>query len=279
MKIEKAYNQKEIIDTLKMLDLTQKDNNIITKFDNRLIANTTVSNKYQLFDFPSFAGDIVNEIENYFTPESFIFKVTKGQQELRLIGESVLINGDEYSKMFNIFNSTDKSRALGMNAGLIRFVCTNGMVIGVEDELSQLKVKHFKNSMPGKVEEFINSLNHFDINIMKQSETLENLSGKFVSFKVLVEKLSIEKDGIVSANKAMKLRAFAQKLLKSDTDRLENLAKEQIDLLNNPHLINDFKKVDIEIPSYTALNCYTEVFRNYDSQVLSRETNRILELI
>jgi len=166
-----------------------------------------------------------------------------------------------------------------MNAGLIRFVCTNGMVIGVEDELSQLKVKHFKNSMPGKVEEFIKSLDHFDINIQKQSETLEQLSGNFVSFKELAEKLSVDKDGIISANKAMKLRAFAQKLLKSDTDRLENLAKEQIELLNNPHLINEFKKIDIEIPAYTALNCYTEVFRKYDSQVLSRETNRILELI
>ena len=279
MKIEKKYNQSEIIDTLNMLELTQKGNNILTKFDNKMIANTLVSNKYELFDFPTFAGNIVNEIENYFTPESFILKVTKGQQELRLIGESVLINGDKYSKMFNIFNSTDRTRALGMNAGLIRFVCTNGIVIGVEDELSQLKVKHFKSSMPDKVQEFIKSLDHFDINIQKQSETLEQLNGDFVSFKELAGKLIVDKDGIVSANKAMKLRAFAQKLLNSDTDRLENLAKEQIELLNNPHLINDFKKVDIEIPSYTALNCYTEVFRKYDSQVLSRETNRILELI
>jgi hypothetical protein len=279
MKIEKNYNRKEIIDTLNMLDLTQKGNNILTKFDNRLIANTIVSNKYKLFDFSTFARNIVNEIENYFTPESFILKVTRGQQELRLIGESVLINGDKYSKMFNIFNSTDRTRALGINAGLIRFVCTNGMVIGVEDELSQLKVKHFKNSMPDKVQEFIKSLDHFNLNIQKQSDTLEQLNGGFVSFKELAGKLIVDKDGIVSANKAMKLRAFAQKLLNSDTDRLENLAKEQIELLNNPHLIDDFKKVDIEIPSYTALNCYTEVFRKYDSQVLSRETNRILELI
>jgi len=95
-------------------------------------------------------------------------KITQGTQELRLIGEEVIINGDKYQKMFNILNSTDKSRALQLNVGLIRWICTNGMVIAVEDEYSGFKTKHFKSTMPGKVEEFIKSLDSFDMNIIKQ---------------------------------------------------------------------------------------------------------------
>jgi len=281
MKIEKSFNQSTIIDTLSKLDIEQKGNNIFTRFDNKLIANSLVSDKYKLFDFSNFAIDVVKEIENYFTPENFILRINKGQQELRLIGEEVSINGDKYHKMFNIFNSTDRSRALGLNTGLIRFVCTNGMVVGVEDELSKLKVKHFKSTLPNKVDLFIKSLEHFDLNIHKQAETLNQLNGNFVSFKELVNKLSVDKKGIITPNKMNTIRAFSKKLLVSETDRLQNLREEQIELLNNPSLFKEkgFDKIDIEMSSYKALNCYTEVFRNYNSQILDRETNRILELI
>jgi len=279
MKVEKKYNLNEIINMLNMLNITQHDNNILTKYDNQIISNTTISNKYKFFNFSDFAKTIVNNIENYFTPEKYILNISKGQQELRLIGESIIINGDKYNKMFNIFNSTDKSRALGINTGIIRYVCSNGMVIGIDNDMSTLKVKHFKKLLSNKVEIFIKSLEQFNINIQKQAEKIEKLNNNYVSFKTIAEKLIVDKDGIISINKLMKLKLFANKILKSETDKIENLTKEQIKLLKNPHLINNYKNVDIKIPSYTALNCYTEIFRNYNSQILSRETNRILELI
>jgi len=281
MKIEKSYNQTAIVETLNKLEIEQKGNNIFTRFDNKLIADSTVSNKYEFFDFPNFATNIVKEIENYFTPENYILRINKGQQELRLIGEEVEINGDKYHKMFNIFNSTDRSRALGLNIGLIRFVCSNGMVIGVEDELSKLSVKHFKSTLPQKVDLFLNSLKNFDLNINKQTLALNNLNGRYVSYRELIENLSKNKDGIITANKMNTVRAFSQKLLKSETDKIKNLKQEQIELLNNPELFTEkgYDKIDVEMSAYNALNCYTEIFRNYNSQILDRETNRILELI
>lgn len=280
-KIEKEYNQEDIFNTLNNLELSRSGDNILTHFNNRLIANTIVTNKYELFDFPSFAKEMVSEVQNYFTPERYMLRITKGQQELRLIGEEVLINGDMYLKMFNILNSTDKSRALQLNIGLVRFICSNGMVVGYDDEFSSLRTKHFKSSMPGKVELFSEGLDNFDISINKQVSIIDNLKGRFVSFKELASKLALDEDGIMNENRSLKLRAFAKKLLTSETDRLEELKSDEITLLKNPHFFLDpkFNSIDIEMPSYKALNCWTEVYRNYDSSILKRETNRILELV
>ena len=280
-KIERVYDKDNIFNTLDKLELSRTDNNIITKFDNRLISNTLVTNKYELFDFPNFAKEVVGEIENYFTPEKYTLRITQGQQELRLIGEEVLINGDRYSKMFNILNSTDKSRALQLNIGLIRFICSNGMVIAADDEYAGFKTKHFTATMPGKVKDFVEKLDNFEMSINTQCQIIENLQGKFVSFKELAQKLALDENGIMNESRSLKLRAFAKKLITSQTDRLVDLSTEQLSLLNNANLFLNpqYSKVDIDMPSYNALNCWTEVYRTYDSSVLKRETNRILELI
>jgi len=279
--IAKPYVSDNIKNTLDSLKITQNGLNVLTHYDGRLIANSTVSDNYELFDFSNFAKNVLSEIENYFTPEEYILKITKGQQELRLIGEEVLINGEVYKKMFNIFNSTDRSRALGLNTGLLRFVCTNGMVIGLENETANVKVKHYKNRLPGKVETFLNGLDQFNLNVESQAGIIENLATKQVSFKELAKKLAVDNKNIITDGSILKLNAFAKKLQFSETDRLANLAKEQIELLNNPILFKDrgYDKVDIVMPSYQALNCYTEIWRNRDSGTLNRETNRILELI
>lgn len=280
-KLNNIYDKNNIFSTLDKLKLYQKENNILTYFNDRLVSNTIVSNKYELFDFTTFAKDVVKEIENYFIPEIYNLHITKGTQELRLIGEDVLINGDRYSKMFNILNSTDKSRALQLNIGLVRSICNNGMIVALDDEYSGFRTKHFKLTLPGHVNQFIENLNSFDINITKQSETLENLKGRFVSFKEIATKFALDENGVMTDNKSLKLRAFAKKLLMSDTDKLTYLHDEQKELLKNASLFlkPEFSKIDIEIPAYNALNCWTEVYRNYDSSILKRETNRILQLI
>ena len=280
-KIERVYDKENIFQTLDKLEISRTDNNILTKFDNRLISNALVTNKYELFDFSTFAKEVVGEIENYFSPEKYTLRITQGQQELRLIGEEVLINGDRYSKMFNILNSTDKSRALQLNIGLIRFICTNGMVVAADDEYAGFKTKHFTATMPGKVKDFVEKLDNFEMSINTQCQTIENLQGKFVSFKELAQKLALDENGIMNESRSLKLRAFAKKLITSQTDRLVDLSTEQLSLLNNANLFLNpqYSKVDIDMPSYNALNCWTEVYRTYDSSVLKRETNRILELV
>lgn len=280
-RIQSDYNKNEVFETLDRLELSQYGDQIITKFGGNLISTSTVTEKYELFDFPQFAKNIVKDIESYFVPEKYQMRLCKGQQELRLIGEEISVNGEKYHKMFNILNSSDKSRALQLNIGLIRFICTNGMVVAVDSEYSGFKTKHYKSTLPEKVEEFVEKLGNFNISIERQTKTLEGLQGKFISYKELVDKIAMDEKREYNHSKTLRLKAFGKKIILSETDRMIDLKSEQVTLLKNPHLFlnPEFKNVDVEMSAYQALNCWAEVYRNCDSSIIKRETNRILELV
>lgn len=279
-RINKDFDKSAILDSLNLLKINQDRNNVLTHYNGKLISNELVSNKYQVFNFSNFASNVIDKIDDYFTPEKYSLSITKGQQEIRLTGENVIINGDVYKKMFNILNSTDRSRALQLNIGLMRQICGNGQIVNVEGKSNTLYVKHFKSSLPEMVETFINTLENFDITINNQILTLESLVGSFTSFQKIANALVMDEDGLIKAHYINRLRAFSKKLIASHTDSISDLTSEQMKLLKNPELFNtEYKNIDIEMDSYNALNCYTEVFRNYDSSVLKRETNRILQLV
>lgn len=280
-RISEKYDRNKISQVLNKLEISQSGYTVSTKFDGDLIAQSKVTDVYDLFNFTSFAENIIKEIENYFIPKEYILRISKGQQELRLIGEEISVNGEKYSKMFNILNSTDKSRALQLNVGLIRFICTNGMVIAIDDEYSGIKTKHFKSTLPEKVNMFNEKLGNFNIIIDKQVETIENLKGRFVSFDELMKKIALDDKGFYKESMDLKLKSFGSKLIESQTDRILNLQSEQIALLKNPSLFlnPNYKGINVEMTAYQALNCWTEVYRSYDSSILKRETNRILEII
>jgi hypothetical protein len=278
-KIKSPYNKQILQEKLNKINISQEGSYILTKYDDRVISDTKVSNLYQIFDFKEFSKNILNEIENYFMPEFQQISIYSGRQELRLLGEEVIVNGDKYHKMFNLLNSTDKSRSLQINIGLMRLVCTNGMIVGLENEYSNIRVKHFKATLPEKIEEFNNSMKNFNVSIEKQCGVIESLNNKFISFKELAQKLIWdEKLEENSDSKILKLRSFAKKLLNSDTDRLDSLNLEQTKFLKNPQNYLD-KEIDIEIPAYKAFNCYIECYREYDSATMNLETNRLLQLI
>lgn len=281
--LDNIYNKEEIFNILDNLSIVKEGSNVITKYHGKLISNVVVSEQYEVFDFTNFAKDVIDEIENYFTPEKYKLRITQGQQELRLIGEDVLINDDVFSKMFNIVNSTDKSRALSLNVGLMRLVCSNGMVVKVDEEFEQVRVKHYKTKLPTKVLQFVENISNFDISINKQSSALEKISGKIVSFKDIAKKLLINKDGIVTNHASNRIRAFAKNIQSSKSDAIKNLTNEQRFTLNNvQRLILDqtFSNYeDIIMDAYVALNLYTEIYNKLDSTVLKRETNRFMDLI
>lgn len=275
------YNEEKILDKLSKLQIEQKGNTVFTYFDNRLISNSDVTDIYQVFDFATFAKNITPKVKEYFTPNEYLLRIVGGVQELRLIGDAIDLNGEKYLKMFNILNSTDNSRALQCNIGLIRFICSNGMVIADKDNYAGFKVKHYVEKLDEKVDIFLNQLPNFNIEFEKQLSIINQLNNKFVSFKEIAAKLALDEDGVINDSRANKLRAFSKKLLTSETDRLEVLNNDQIKLLNNSTLFqnSEFDKIDVEITANKVVNCWTEVYRNYDSSVIKRETNRIIELV
>jgi hypothetical protein len=170
---------------------------------------------------------------------------------------------------------------LQLNVGLIRFICTNGMVVAVDNEYAGFKAKHFTSTMPDKIDHLINSLSNFEMNIDRQCAIIESLANKTVSFREIVNKFGVDRYGEVDINKMRIVQQYVLKLKLSDTDRLENISNEQVRLLNNVNLINnkELNNIDIEFPASQAVNCWTEMYRKFDSSVIKRETTKILQLV
>ena len=256
------YNLDEINNSLDKFTNTQINNEIITSYDNRELCCVYVSKKYYNFDFSSFCKKIVSEIGNYFTPEAYLLRIRSGVQELRLVGDKVLINGESYLKMVGITNSTNKQVALSMNIGLVRESNVTGSV-----HIS-FKNKHFVKSMPNKLKTFSDNLINFNMDIEYHIKTIKDLSEKEISFKELVEKISTKNDGTRIKTMILKVRALGKKL--------EEYGYTQVNTLRNPFsgTVKDFK-----VNSKDVFDAYTELFKNYDTSVMGRETRRVLNAL
>lgn len=274
------YNRTKVLDDLNKLEVEQTGLIVTTSYNNCVLKEAQVSDKYFAFDFPNFVGNLIPQVENYFTPSNYLLRMVGGRQELRLIGEEVKINGETFYRMLSILNSTDKSRALQMNIGLLRLVCMNGMTIGVPGESIQIKGKHFKASLPDKIEIFNEGLQRFRTITLQQKEFISDLLGKKISYRALANALVRNEANEVVESKMKKLSRLAGKLLTSDTDRLLTATEEQRNLLLKPELVLYSKETgDLELDAYRVLNCYSEVFRSNDSGKIARECSRIIGLI
>jgi len=261
---------------LKKMTIFQNGGGVRTFYNDTVISETQVSDKYQVFDFPKFCLDVIPMVTKAFTPEKAILRINKGVQELRLIGETFILDGEEFKKQLNIVSSTNKSKALQINIGLWRKVCSNGMFASVDGASTGFKVKHFKSTLNTKLQAFLKRLPEFNSFINEQKAVLLKLNAENTSFNTVVKKL-IVKDGKVVPSNLLKVKSFSRKLTKSESDKILGLSGEQEKLLKNPVLaLEDTNKSDVEMTKMRALNCWTEVFRNCDSSTIKRETKRIL---
>lgn len=254
LSVVQEYNPEQIIDTLNKFKNVQRENSIITTFDGRQICRVDVSHVYYNFGFSKFCKKIVGEIENYFTPLAYRLKVKRGVQELKLVGGEVTINGEVYHKMIAIVNSTNKQRALSMNIGLIR------KESGSSSVQAYFRNKHYKSSMPDKIKSFADNLINFNMDIEYQVKTIEDLANLNVSFEKLCQNLMF-KDGEKIKSMVYRVRAFMKKLEEYNSEK---------------YFIST---EDFEVNAYDAYKVYLELFAEYDSAVIARETRRILEAL
>lgn len=284
LKVYREYDKDEIRNYLKPLRTERGlgTGKLFTLYNDKQINETKVSDRYYDFDFGTFTSAVLREIENYFVPLHYNLKINKGFQELRLIGDAVMIDGEHYSKMFNILNSTDKTRALQQNVGLIRSICNNGLVVGVEGEMVNMRGKHFYKSLPEKISEFKEHVCRFNIIIDKQVDIVDGLRHIDVSFKYLVMKLlqlDVNDIDVLESNR-LRLKAFCKKLVSSRTDRMKQVTGDEMKLLRDPEeAMYNGTTFDITLPGSQVFNVYTEIFRGYNSAILNTETNRILNII
>ena len=96
------FNKQELLDKIEKISIEQVENQVITKYDDRVLSISNVSNRYEIFDIKSYLRSKIDIIEKNFNISKYYFRLTKGIQELTLLSDSIDIEGVTFHKSFFI---------------------------------------------------------------------------------------------------------------------------------------------------------------------------------
>lgn len=270
----------EIVEHLKKVDTYKTGDKLVTTYDGKKISQSPISKKYFDFDFPGFVIDLLDEIDKYFTPETYSLRINGGFQEIRLFGEKMEINGAEYTKMFSLLNSTNRCYALQMNIGLHCVKNNSSIILGsYNDDNLGVTSRHFYIALPNRVERFIEKLKDFDMILEQHCGLIKDLSDENLSYRTIVTNFLSENTwkNEITEMTIGKAKSLGKMLQESTNYRIEGLDAEQVKLLNNPMTALKNNKVDIELSGIQVLGAYTELFKNCNTAIQKTETNKILK--
>lgn len=267
--IDRDFNLNDAQDTLSKFRNTVEGGVLTTSYDNRIVAKTDVSKIYFNFDFANFSKTILAKITTYFTPEKYFLSAKSGIQEIRLVGDELYIDNEIYKKMITIVNSTDKSRALSMNIGLVKMSKYNYIQSYII--LTSFTNKHYVSSLPDKIKDFSDNLINFNIDIDYHIKTIEDLKYKNVDIVKLTKSMLYKTDGELIKSMDLKLRALANKLqymkkYRNDWKILMNITSKNI-------------SSELIINSKDIFDTYMVLFKDKDSSIIARESRRILNAL
>lgn len=268
----REFNNEQVNETLDKFSNTIENGCLITSFDGREICRVEVSKIYYNFDFTNFSKSILTEIQKYFTPEKYALKAASGVQEIRLEGDEIYIDNERYEKMISIVNSTDKSKALSMNIGLVRRDAGERYA-KFYTILTNFSNKHYKASLPDKIRSFSENLINFNMDIDFHIKTIEDLKNKEVSMVEFAKSILFNEKGKVVKTVELKLRALGKKL----TYRSE--FKKHYTTLVNLTAANIDKVEDFKINANTLYSSYVELFKDQDTSIIARESRRVIEAL
>ncbi len=269
MKGFRIYNKIELFNMIDKISIEKIENQVITKYDNRVINVSNVSNRYEIFDIGKYLKDKIDLIEKNFTITKYNFGLTKGRQSLTLISDSVEIGGIEFHKSFYILNSTDKSRRLSFNAGL---KSDNFYTIGMNNV--GLTKKHLKGVTQAAEDASVGLTGEtFD----EQIEALTSLVGHRIQFSKLRQIILGDKEEIPQINHR-KFDAFKNSVRFASSDRKVNLTSDE-----HKQLFQDSESMktiqhDFYLDAFWSFQMYLRLFNKQDSHIIKNETERIMKM-
>ena len=261
------YNKQELFKKIDSIEIVQSGNVVVTKYFGRVINNTTVSDRYEIFDIRGFMKSKIEYLESNFNITFSNLRIRGGIQELILLSDQVEIAGITYHKAFFILNSSDKSRRLSMNLGL--YQADNGTYLVNTIKNFSLVTKHLKG-ISDKAEVATQNLDveTFD----EQINSIRSLVGERVMLSQ-VRNIIIDKDQKVNHNKFDALK----NVLRWNYSR--GLSKQHIGILMTPsEKLNIDTSIDFSFDAFQIFQAYMNVFRNQDSYVVRKETEKILKI-
>lgn len=261
------YNKADLFKKVDAIEIFQQGNQVITKYFGNVINNTPVSDRYEIFDIRSFMKSKIEYLESNFNITFSNLRVRGGIQELILLSDEVEIAGTNYYKAFFILNSSDKSRRLSMNLGL--YQADNGTYLVNTIKNFSLITKHIK----GITDKAEVAAQNIDVETFdEQIESIRSIVGERVMISQ-VRNIIIDKDQKVNHNK---FDALKNSLRWSHS---KSFTKEQIGVLMTPsERLNIDSSIDFSIDAFTVFKAYMNVFRNQDSYVVRKETEKILKI-
>jgi hypothetical protein len=261
------YNKSDLFGKIDALEIFREGSQIITKYFNRVVNNTPVSDRYEVFDIRSFMKSKIELLESNFNISFYNFRMKGGVQELILLSDEVEIAGSNYHKAFFILNSSDKSRRLNMNLGL--YQADNGVYLVNSIKNFSLTTKHLK----GITDKAEVASSHIDIETFdEQIHSIRSLVGERVMMSQ-VRNIIIDKDQKVNHNKFDAMKNVLR------WNHSKGLTKEQIGMILTPsEKLTIDNSNDFSVDAFTVFLAYMNVFRNQDSYVVKRETEKILKI-
>lgn len=271
MKGFRLYNKEELFNLIDKISIERNGNIITTKYDNRVINTTEVSNRYEIFDIVKYLKDKINVIESNFPITMYKLEVKGGKQTLQLISDKVEIGGVDFYKSFYILNSTDKSRRLSFNIGL-RSESKDFYLVGNNASLVK---KHLKG-VTQAAEDASLSIDAETFN--EQLESINSLVGHRIRFSKLRE-IILDNDNFDDVTKIShrKFDAFKNSIRWSTRVTLDN---NQRNFLYTPsdRMLDFPDNLDFFVDAFYAFQLYLTIFNRQDANVVKKETEKIMKI-
>ena len=268
MKGFRTYNKNEIFDLIDKISIEKLNNQVITKWCNKVIKVANVSNRYEIFDITKYLKDKIELIESNFNISKYSLSVKGGQQYLQLISDSVEIGGINFYKSFYILNSSDKSRRLSFYAGL-----HSEKYYSIGNNVGMSK-KHLKGVTEAAD---VASIGFNGETFDDQIESLQNLVGHRIKLSKIREVILGDKEDIPQINHR-KFDAFKNSVRFADGDGLIRLTGEQRSQLYTESERMTEVKEDFYLDAFWVFGSYMRLFNRQDSHVIKNETDRIMKI-
>jgi hypothetical protein len=262
----KPYNKEELFDKIDKISIEKIEDQVITKYDNRVIKIANVSSRYEIFDIVKYLKDKIEIIENNFNITHYILSIKGGQQSLQLISDEVQIGGVNFRKSFYILNSTDKSRRLNFNSGL-----QSDKFYSIGKAVSMCK-KHLKG-VTQAAEDASAGLNGetFD----EQIELIESLVGHRIKFSKIREVILGNSENTPDINHR-KFDAFKNSVrYESHYKKIDLTESQRRMLLTQSDRLNEIED-DFYLDAFLTFQIYMTIFNKQDSHIIKKETERIM---
>lgn len=263
----KQYDKNQLLKNIEALDIYQEGNTVVTKWFGVVKSVCKVSKLYEIFDVKNFMREKVDFIEKNFDIKLSYFRVFRGIQELVLVSDEVEIGGLSFHKSFFILNSSDKSRRLSLQLGLIQSSDGTCFINSIKN--FNLVTKHIK----GITHKAQTTAENFDIETFdEQIESIRKILGERVMFSQ-VKNIIVDED--LGVNHA-KFNAFKSSFRYTFQSKL---TREQISLLMIPSdKLTISKEQDFAMDAFDIFRIYMNVFKNEDSYIVRKETEKIFKI-